>query len=62
MTPVRLELYGSLECPHTYLVIHHPRRACASNAGRLSIVWRALALEYVNERANSRPFDGSFPF
>jgi predicted DsbA family dithiol-disulfide isomerase len=56
MTLPILELYGSIECPFAYLATYRLRRVWPTYAGRLQLTWRALALEYVNNQGNSRPF------
>ena len=50
-----IEIYSSLDCPYAYLVAYRLRQVWPDYAGRLRLVWRALALEYVNERPVYRP-------
>ncbi len=50
-----IEIYSSIECPFAYLAAYRLRRVWPEYAGRAAIVWRALALEYINGRGPSRP-------
>ena len=55
MASARVELFGSLDCPYAYLATFRLRQLWSEYAGRIEIVWRPLSLEYVNERAVTRP-------
>ena len=53
MKPI-IEIYSSLECPYAYLVNYRLRQVWPEYAGELTITWRALSLEYINQVGNSR--------
>ncbi|MFN8458603.1 MAG: DsbA family protein [Anaerolineae bacterium] len=45
-----IEIYTSLECPYAYLATYRLRQIWPEFAGQVQIVWRALSLEYINNR------------
>lgn len=49
-----IELYSSLDCPYAYLATYRLRQVWPAFAGRVQLVWRALSLEYVNQRPVSK--------
>lgn len=55
MPLAKVELFGSLDCPYAYLATFRLRQIWSEYADRIEIVWRPLSLEYVNERAVTRP-------
>ena len=50
-----IEMYGSLDCPFAYLATFRLRRLRERFAGETKVVWRNLALEYVNRRPVTLP-------
>ena len=50
-----IEIYSDIHCPWTYLTIYRLRRVWPEYAGRVAIVWRALSLEYINDRGTPKP-------
>ena len=50
-----VEIYGSMDCPYTYLATFRLRRLWPRIEGRLKPVWRCLSLEYVNKRPVVQP-------
>ncbi len=50
-----IEVYSSIDCPFAYLAVHRLRQVWPEYAGRVRIVWRALALEYVNRQGAQKP-------
>lgn len=50
-----IEVYSSIECPYAYLATCRLREILPEYAGKVQIVWRALALEYINREANPKP-------
>jgi predicted DsbA family dithiol-disulfide isomerase len=58
-----IELYSSIECPFAYLAVHRLRQVWPEFAGRITIIWRALSLEYINRQVTPKPgndFERSF--
>jgi predicted DsbA family dithiol-disulfide isomerase len=55
MTLPTIEIYSSIECPFAYLAIYRLRQLWPDYAGRVQIVWRALSLEYINQRGTPKP-------
>jgi predicted DsbA family dithiol-disulfide isomerase len=49
-----IEIYSSLECPYAYLATYRLRQVWPEYAGRVRLVWRALSLEYINQRGVSK--------
>jgi predicted DsbA family dithiol-disulfide isomerase len=50
-----IEIYSSLDCPYGYLAAYRLQQLWPEYDGRLQLVWRALPLEYINERGAPRP-------
>ncbi|NLF63696.1 MAG: dithiol-disulfide isomerase [Chloroflexi bacterium] len=50
-----LEVYASLDCPYAYLATYRLRQIWPDYRGKVSLVWRALSLEYVNARPVTKP-------
>jgi predicted DsbA family dithiol-disulfide isomerase len=48
--PVQIELYSDVHCPYAYLTVYRWRTLRAEYAGKINLVRRSLALEYVNRR------------
>lgn len=55
MSLPRVELFGSLDCPYAYLATSRLRQVWSDYEERIEVVWRPLSLEYINERAVTRP-------
>lgn len=55
MSVPTIEIYSSLECPYAYLATYRLRQIWPEFAGRVQVVWRALSLEYVNQRVGTPP-------
>jgi hypothetical protein len=51
-----IEIYSSLDCPYAYLAAYRLQQLWPEYGDRLRLVWRALPLEYINERGAPRPF------
>lgn len=61
-TPTQIELYADLYCPYAYLTAYRLRKLREEYAGRVEIVHRSLALEYVNrEPTPKRVLDMELP-
>ena len=50
-----IEIFSDIHCPWAYLAVYRLRRVWPDHAGRVRIVWRALSLEYINERGTPKP-------
>jgi 2-hydroxychromene-2-carboxylate isomerase len=50
MTNPVIELFTSLDCPYAYLTTYRLRQLWPDYAGQVTLVWRALSLEYINRR------------
>lgn len=50
-----LEIYSSLECPYAYLAVYRLRQIWPEFAGQIQVLWRALSLEYINQRVGTPP-------
>jgi predicted DsbA family dithiol-disulfide isomerase len=50
-----IEVYSSIECPFAYLSVYRLRQVWGAFSGRLSLSWRALSLEWVNQRSYALP-------
>lgn len=50
-----IEFYSSIECPFAYLAVHRLRQVLPEFSGRVQIVWRSLALEYINRQVYPKP-------
>jgi predicted DsbA family dithiol-disulfide isomerase len=48
--PVQIDLYSDVHCPYGYLTTYRLRKLRAEYAGKITIIHRCLALEYVNRR------------
>ncbi len=48
-----IEIYASIECPFAYLATYRLRQMWPEFAGRVQIAWRALSLEYINQRVGT---------
>lgn len=55
MTLRKIEVYGSMDCPYTYLAAYRLRRQWPHYRDRVKVVWRCLSLEYVNRRPVVQP-------
>ena len=55
MTLPIIEIYSSIECPYAYLATYRLRQIWPEYTGRVQLVWRALALEYLNKASVSKP-------
>ncbi|MFW6063428.1 MAG: DsbA family oxidoreductase [Chloroflexota bacterium] len=55
MSHPTIEIYASLDCPFAYLATFRLRQVWPDFKGRVRLVWRALSLEYVNERPVVKP-------
>jgi predicted DsbA family dithiol-disulfide isomerase len=49
-SPVTIDLYSDVHCPYAYLTTYRLRQLHDQYRGRITIVYRCLALEYVNKR------------
>lgn len=52
--PVRIEMYSDVHCPYGYLTAFRLRKLRTEYKGRIAIVHKCLALEYVNRRGTPR--------
>jgi len=52
--PVSIDLYSDVHCPYAYLTTYRLRQLRDEYAGKITIVHRSLALEYVNRRPTPR--------
>ncbi len=60
--PATIELYADIYCPYAYLTAYRLRKLRAEYAGRVEVVHRSLALEYVNrEPTPKRVLDMELP-
>jgi predicted DsbA family dithiol-disulfide isomerase len=50
-----IEAYTDLQCPWAYLACYRLRQIWPAYAGRVQVHWRALSLEYINQRGSSKP-------
>lgn len=48
--PVQIELYSDVHCPYAYITMYRLRQLRDEYAGKITLVHRSLALEYVNRR------------
>lgn len=55
MTLPTIAIYSDIHCPWAYLATFRLRHVWPEYAGRLRLVWRALSLEYRNERETPKP-------
>lgn len=55
MSRSKVEVYGSLDCPYTYLATYRLRALWPRLEGQVKIVWRCLSLEYINKRPVVQP-------
>lgn len=55
MSRPSVEVYGSMDCPYTYLATYRLRRLWPRLEGRVKVVWRCLSLEYINKRPVVQP-------
>lgn len=53
-TPTQIEMYADLYCPYAYLAAYRMRQVREEYAGRVEIVHRSLALEYVNRESTPK--------
>lgn len=61
-TPTQIELYADLYCPYAYLTAYRLRKLREEYEGRVEVVHRSLALEYVNrEPTPKRVLDMELP-
>lgn len=49
-----IEIYASLECPYAYLATYRLRQVWPEYKEQVQILWRALSLEYINQRIYSK--------
>jgi predicted DsbA family dithiol-disulfide isomerase len=52
--PIQIELYSDLHCPYAYLTMYRLRQLRVDYKGRITIIHRSLALEYVNQRSTPK--------
>lgn len=50
-----IEVYSDVHCPWAYLATYRLREVWPDYAGRVRVLWRALSLEYINERGTPKP-------
>lgn len=50
-----IEIYSSLDCPYAYLAAYRLQQLWPEYGDHLRLVWRALPLEYINERGAPHP-------
>lgn len=50
-----IDVYSDLHCPWAYLACYRLRQVWPAYAGRVQLRWRALALEYINQRGTPKP-------
>lgn len=55
MSERKVEVYGSMDCPYTYLATYRLRRLWPRIEGTVKVVWRCLSLEYINKRPVVQP-------
>ncbi len=53
--PVKVDLYSDVHCPYAYLTAYRLRRLLPEYRGRVEVVFRSLALEYVNRQPTPKP-------
>lgn len=59
---IRVEMYADLSCPFAYVIHARWRRLRGEYAGRVEVVHRSLALEYVNREPTPKPtLDAELP-
>lgn len=54
MTAIEIELYSDLHCPYAYLTAYRLRKLRDKYRGKIRIIHKSLALEYVNKRSTPR--------
>jgi predicted DsbA family dithiol-disulfide isomerase len=52
--PIQIEMYSDAHCPYAYITAYRLRQLRAEYAGKIAIIHRSLALEYVNRRPTPR--------
>jgi predicted DsbA family dithiol-disulfide isomerase len=50
-----LQIYASIECPYAYLATYRLRQVASEYFGRVRLYWRALPLEYINQKVYPKP-------
>jgi predicted DsbA family dithiol-disulfide isomerase len=50
-----VEIYASIECPFAYLTEYRLRQVWRDYDDRVSLTWRALSLEWINEQSYALP-------
>lgn len=55
MTERKVEVYGSMDCPYTYLATYRLRELWPRLDGQVKVLWRCLSLEYINKRPVVQP-------
>ncbi len=55
MTTPAVEIYGSMDCPFSYLATFRLRQIWPRHEGQVRLLWRNMALEYVNRRPAVQP-------
>lgn len=55
MSERKVEVYGSMDCPYTYLATYRLRGLWSRIEGTVKVVWRCLSLEYINKRPVVQP-------
>lgn len=55
MTEEKVQVFGSIDCPYSYLATYRLREVWPQLEGRVKVVWRCLSLEYVNKRPVVQP-------
>ena len=53
-TPVQIEMYSDLHCPYGYLTAFRLRKLRDEYKGKITILHRSLALEYINGRSTPK--------
>jgi predicted DsbA family dithiol-disulfide isomerase len=53
--PISIALYSDVHCPYAYLTAYRLRLLRDEYHGKITIVYKCLALEYVNKRATPKP-------
>lgn len=53
--PVEIALYSDVHCPYAYLLAYRLRKLAAELRGRVTISYKSLSLEYVNQRPTPKP-------
>jgi predicted DsbA family dithiol-disulfide isomerase len=61
--PAQIALYSDVHCPYAYITAYRLRKLRDEYRGRVTVVYKSLALEYVNRRPTPKPIlDNETPF